>query len=76
MRATADQTCKCGHGRDAHEHFRAGSDCGECSATVCNRFRRARFAHRTHLSPMAALIQLRHSGTDHDSHHGASRDAA
>ncbi|SOD71592.1 hypothetical protein SAMN05892883_1093 [Jatrophihabitans sp. GAS493] len=76
MRATAEQTCKCGHGRDAHEHFRAGSDCGECSATVCNRFRRARFAHRSHRSPVAALVHLRHSSANHGTRDTASRDAA
>ncbi len=29
--------CRCGHGRDAHEHFRRGTDCAGCD---CARFRR------------------------------------
>lgn len=28
--------CRCGHGVDAHEHFRSGRDCGAC--TGCHRF--------------------------------------
>jgi hypothetical protein len=31
--------CRCGHEADAHEHFRAGRDCGIC--TGCRRFTRA-----------------------------------
>ncbi len=31
--------CRCGHGADAHEHFRAGRDCGICAD--CRRFTRA-----------------------------------
>lgn len=27
--------CRCGHDRDAHQHYRPGSDCGECGPTVC-----------------------------------------
>ncbi|GAA1848767.1 hypothetical protein GCM10009772_27650 [Pseudonocardia alni subsp. carboxydivorans] len=30
--------CRCGHERDAHEHYRAGTDCGVCGAT-CRAFR-------------------------------------
>jgi hypothetical protein len=30
--------CRCGHGRDAHEHHRPGSDCGACGSAVCARF--------------------------------------
>lgn len=29
--------CRCGHGRDAHEHFRRGTDCAGCD---CAHFRR------------------------------------
>lgn len=29
--------CSCGHGKQAHEHYRAGSDCALCS---CRRFHR------------------------------------
>lgn len=28
--------CRCGHDRDAHEHFRRGTDCASCD---CARFR-------------------------------------
>jgi len=27
--------CRCGHVAEAHEHYRAGRDCGACS---CRRF--------------------------------------
>ena len=30
--------CRCGHGRDAHEHDRPGTDCGACG-TGCSAFR-------------------------------------
>lgn len=30
-------TCRCGHGRQAHEHYRRGSDCALCT---CRRFHR------------------------------------
>ena len=29
--------CVCGHGRDAHEHYRPGTDCGACGST-CRAF--------------------------------------
>lgn len=35
--------CACGHAREAHEHYRAGSDCGVCGATgpgACVAYRR------------------------------------
>jgi len=28
--------CRCGHGVDAHEHFRPGRDCGACT---CRQYR-------------------------------------
>ena len=31
--------CTCGHDRESHQHHRSGSDCVECPAGVCNRFR-------------------------------------
>ena len=31
--------CVCGHSKDVHEHYRAGSDCGVCGRDVCPRFR-------------------------------------
>jgi hypothetical protein len=30
--------CRCGHLRDAHEHYRSGTDCALCA---CPRFRAA-----------------------------------
>ncbi|MBO4237339.1 hypothetical protein [Pseudonocardia alni] len=29
--------CRCGHERDAHDHYRAGTDCGICG-TACRAF--------------------------------------
>jgi hypothetical protein len=31
--------CTCGHTGEAHEHYRAGTDCGSCR---CGRYRSAR----------------------------------
>jgi hypothetical protein len=31
--------CRCGHGADAHSHWRAGTDCSACG---CGRFQRER----------------------------------
>lgn len=33
----SDTTCKCGCPRDAHGHYRRGSDCSACG---CDRYRR------------------------------------
>ena len=33
--------CTCGHAREAHEHYRAGADCGVCGADMCAAFRPA-----------------------------------
>jgi hypothetical protein len=27
------RACSCGHGKDAHEHYRRGSDCSACGCT-------------------------------------------
>lgn len=35
-RSAAGQLCRCGHQRDAHSHYRKGSDCALCP---CPRFR-------------------------------------
>ena len=37
---TVVEPCACGHAREAHEHYRRGSDCGACGAETCGRFRR------------------------------------
>lgn len=34
-------TCRCGHSRDAHVHYRNGSDCGACGREGCASFRPA-----------------------------------
>jgi hypothetical protein len=39
MNEDADRMCRCGHPWAVHEHLRAGSDCGFCSARNCPRFR-------------------------------------
>jgi hypothetical protein len=31
----------CGHGKEAHEHYRRGTDCSLCPAGECTRFRSA-----------------------------------
>ena len=46
--------CVCRHARDAHEHWRRGSDCGICGPRWCSRYRRRggvlrRFLRRLHL---------------------------
>lgn len=33
---------RCGCPRDAHEHYRAGSDCGTCGRGACPFYRRTR----------------------------------
>jgi hypothetical protein len=30
--------CTCGHAAEAHEHYRAGDDCGACGPEVCGHF--------------------------------------
>ena len=36
--AVAAARCRCGHGVDAHEHFRPGRDCSTCGPDVCPRY--------------------------------------
>jgi len=31
--------CRCGHGPDAHRHWRRGRDCGTCGAGSCTAYR-------------------------------------
>lgn len=35
---TNNLRCRCGHSVEAHEHFRAGSDCSACDEHGCRRF--------------------------------------
>ena len=37
---TVVDPCVCGHAREAHEHYRRGTDCGVCGAEQCLEFRR------------------------------------
>jgi hypothetical protein len=32
------EICTCGHVREAHDHYRRGSDCGVCGAERCRRY--------------------------------------
>lgn len=34
-----DVCCACGHDRETHTHYRAGSDCGLCGPVACPKFR-------------------------------------
>lgn len=38
--------CVCKHGRDAHDHYRGGTDCAVCPAGACNRYRTNSTARR------------------------------
>ncbi len=33
------QTCRCGHPKPAHDHFRGGTDCALCGPHTCPRYR-------------------------------------
>ena len=37
-RSSRSQLCTCAHAREAHDHYRSGTDCGMCS---CFRFDRS-----------------------------------
>lgn len=39
--ATDADRCACGHERDAHEHYRGGSECALCPPAGCPGFHRA-----------------------------------
>lgn len=45
--------CVCGHAKDAHEHYRRGTDCATCGAEVCPRFRRAILSRKQPPTPPA-----------------------
>lgn len=38
--------CRCGHSREAHQHFRKGTDCGVCGPVACPRFSAVPFWQR------------------------------
>ena len=46
-----DDLCECDHTRAAHEHYRAGTDCGACGRRICPAFRLA-----TAQAPRAAAV--------------------
>ena len=48
MPSTLPLRCRCGHSIEAHEHFRAGSDCAVCGPDGCQAFvaRRSRRPQR------------------------------
>jgi hypothetical protein len=37
-RAPEVAMCTCGHAAEAHEHYRAGADCGACGEQVCGQY--------------------------------------
>ena len=39
VQPTVVEPCACGHAREAHEHYRPGTDCGVCGATACSSYR-------------------------------------
>jgi hypothetical protein len=45
--------CVCGHAKDAHEHYRRGTDCATCGAEVCPKFRRAILTRKQPPTPPA-----------------------
>ncbi|AEV83793.1 hypothetical protein ACWT_2648 [Actinoplanes sp. SE50] len=38
--------CVCGHPFEAHQHYRAGTECVICAPRECARFRRTRWWRR------------------------------
>jgi hypothetical protein len=44
--------CCCGHDRELHQHYRAGTDCARCA---CRRYRRHRWWHRHPDAPPPGL---------------------
>ena len=34
----ASDVCACGHAREAHEHYRRGTECSICDVQVCSAF--------------------------------------
>lgn len=35
----ASDQCQCGHEREAHEHYRKGTECSLCDIRTCSEFR-------------------------------------
>jgi hypothetical protein len=49
---TVIDPCTCGHGPEAHEHYRPGTDCGACGRSACAEYRPANSAWRRFLRGM------------------------
>ncbi len=49
-------TCTCGHGLDAHEHYRPGLDCGRCT---CRSYQKPRKPLRDRLTQAGRWIGAR-----------------
>jgi hypothetical protein len=49
---TVVDPCTCGHGPEAHEHYRPGSDCGACGRRACAEYRPANTAWRRFMRSM------------------------
>jgi hypothetical protein len=47
--------CVCRHAREAHEHWRRGTDCGVCGPQGCSRYRRRGGAVRRFLRRLRLL---------------------
>ncbi|SLL99471.1 MULTISPECIES: hypothetical protein [unclassified Actinoplanes] len=46
MRTGQGVACVCGHPFEAHQHYRAGTECVICAPRECARFRRTRWWRR------------------------------
>ena len=64
----AEQLCVCGHPKNCHQHYRAGTDCSLCPPGVCDRFRRRHRRGRRQASrapgPEASMGRRRRSTGD------------
>ena len=59
---TVVDPCVCGHAKEAHEHYRQGTDCGACGATACAAFRPAQ-PGPPDAAPRPSVRLRRHSAT-------------
>lgn len=46
-------TCRCGHSRQVHQHYRPGSDCGACGPADCPGYRPRRHLFGSGLADLA-----------------------
>ena len=56
--------CRCGHPYAAHEHYRAGTDCGLCPTGHCPRYRPAGMAGALQALPRAIGKAVGRTGRD------------